>query len=264
MTTQIFLQSQILQNKPDSFLRVDVNAQDLPQHFLGIAFDLLVPVDWQFDYLEPCGVFDFEDSNIFHLVSEQPELNRQPPMERVVFGLAIVGNQNSQTRSVQAPLKDGCVASFYFRPKNGANPDLIGQNLKNDAEISFEHQVLSVFNNGRRDFTDVNWKGLDVKNSDQVAIQAQNGSKSQENASQISSQETSEQSFSQQSLGFSTNFTNFTGSTLDFWQSFDPKITDVYGAVFWFLLCVLAVFTIVLVYFRMFKKTQYKPPADLE
>ncbi len=133
MNPQIFLSTAFPQQ---NMLRLDVLAKDLPNVFLGTAFDLVVPEQWTFDHEELCGVFDPADRHVLHLVSSKPG--------RVVFGLAITGGGYDDPR-------DGCLVSFYFHVPN-----------HDSGSISFEHHTMSVYQNGRRDVASVSWKGIDA------------------------------------------------------------------------------------------------------
>lgn len=120
----------------------DVMASHLPDNFLGMAFDLVVPGDWRFDRAGLCGDFLHHDSEVLQLASALPQDHR------VVFGLAMTGNR--------AKVADGCVAAFYFHFEGSGGTGRVG----------FERQVMSVFdpgvqNGGRRDLGDVQWMGAD-------------------------------------------------------------------------------------------------------
>lgn len=132
MTAQFSLSPQY--PGPDT-ARVDVLVRELPDHFLGTAFDVKVPEGWHFDHHELCGVFSPEEQNIFHMASPRTDDGG------VIFGLTAAGGGYGDPA-------DGCLVRFYFALDNPS-----------PGEISFDHTALSVYRNGRLDVSDVRWTG---------------------------------------------------------------------------------------------------------
>lgn len=130
MSSQITLQSELLQS---GAVRIDVSGSNLPEDFLGMAFDLVLDGTWTFERSELCGSFK-ERGGIVHLATAMPE------QERVVFGLVV-------TDRTGLHIKDGCIGSFYFRMDPGEGH-----------KIFFERPTLSVDSNGRSDLGDVRWQ----------------------------------------------------------------------------------------------------------
>jgi len=244
------LHSENSQQLSAATLRVDVVAQHLPQNFFGVAFDLLVPIEWKFDHVEHCGFVDFANPNIFHLASEQPVLNQQPSMNRVVFGLAIAASGNKNDNTFQS-VPDACLVSFYFTQK------AILPSSNNQQKIFFEHGVMSIFNNGRRDIGNVEWKGalLNQRFLESPSLSVSGSSSQQIGLRSLSQQKIQPQQYFQNSL-----FENSAPSTVGYWQSSAPGVFDVYELIFVVLLVGLVFFTSVFLYFRVFKKPENRPP----
>ncbi len=213
-------------SQPSNLLRLDVIANHLPQKFLGIAFDLVIPGQWQFDHAELCGSFGQNNPNIFHLVSPQQDNHR------VVFGLAIGGGGLNP--------QDGCIASFYFNfsPQKAV-------------EVSFERTTVSVYNNGRRDLSEVQWQGTALNFSDSRNDSSEQSISASDQPFPDSQQlaASQQQAYFQQQID-SQQLPNSLKFQTDLFQPFDAGIWNVYFVIFCAFLLVLAVFVICLIYYR--------------
>lgn len=121
------------QLEPNLF-RIDVLIQHLPEHFVGLGFDLMMDgSDWSFEKYELGEIFH-QPENVLVLATQKD----QPA--RLVFGLSLKGD------SLDTPPKlfDGTVVSFYLRAP----------------EVNFQlaNQVLSVLDQGRKDVAEVTWQ----------------------------------------------------------------------------------------------------------
>lgn len=213
MTPQIFIHSDF--SRPD-FLRLDVLGHYLPQNFLGIAFDLVVPGTWTFDREELCGSFASAGSRFFHLVSARPRDHR------VVFGMAN-GVAVGQTEAVAQT--DGCLARFYFHFSE----------IPKKIDVLFERTSLSAYEDGRRDLANVQWSGSGVIFADgqiQAGVEAQAAD------------------FSQTAAATQTGQAQQAGPTGVF-QVSDSGLANVYQLILAFLAVVLAVFGLCLLYYRL-------------
>lgn len=201
-------------------VRIDVSGRDLPEDFLGMAFDLTVDGTWALDRSEPCGGFKNNDT-IVQLVSAQPQ------QEKVVFGMVL-------TAQTDIKPQDGCITSFYFR----MDPAL-------ERKVFFDHATLSVNRNGRRDLVDVRWEqGFVVFPSDREGQEAL--SQSQNGESGRAAQEAAVPQYGPFQPGGALK--------ADFLESFDASLISVYLVIFFTLALSAAVFGVIWVYFRLRKK----------
>ena len=245
MTSQIFLQSEFQQ--PD-VLRLDVLANHLPQNFLGIAFDLVVPGVWTFDRDELCGGFASVGAGVVHLVSARAQEHR------VVFGLARTGRGGGVLDlQVGAPPgavglsqglahTDECVARFYLRfaeiPAKG--------------EVMFERAALSTYLNGRRDVADVQWRGSSaVFPGKQILAGAEFPPDGQRGFPGFGAAAGGQ-------IGPPGGFTQVSAvgtvgsiAKADLLRGIDPGLAGVYESIFGFLLVVLAGFGLCVLYYRL-------------
>lgn len=129
--TTVSLQSTQLES---NLFRIDVLIESLPEHFVGLGFDLMMDqADWSFEKYELGGIFH-QPENVLVLAVPKDEPSR------LVFGLSLKG----ESLSIPPKLSDGTVVSFYLRAH----------------EVNFQlaNQVLSVLDQGRKDVTDVTWE----------------------------------------------------------------------------------------------------------
>lgn len=201
-------------------VRLDVTATNLPDHFLGTAFDLVVPATWTFEHAELCGAFSSKGEDLFNIVSSQPATHR------VVFGLAAAGGKDLQ-------LSDGCMASFYFRDA------LAGGN------IGFEHTTLSVYRNGRHDLADARWEGISL------------GSHVLNSSGVHPVSDVLQSGLSQELVGPPAVLQHGAGiqaGKADVFFPVDSSLLNVYLAIIATFALALAVFGVILAYFRLRSK----------
>lgn len=129
ISTKVYLSSNEIET---GLYKVDVNIQNIPEDLFGISFHLVTTgVGWSLERYEQGTVFDTENPLVF--VKEKDS--------ELVVGMSL-------RRGEYVDVQDGTVLSFYM-------------NVSNPGEINmmFDHSVLSVFDNGRRDVEGVNWEG---------------------------------------------------------------------------------------------------------
>lgn len=128
--------------------RLDVVMKNIPDQFLGIAFDLNIRGGtWNLQKYKLGPIFK-KTSDILVLASK-----RDAPQPRLVFGLsykrdAIKNKKNSVIGS------DGVLASFYLEaPEKGT------------LQFSFSENVMSVYEKGRKNIAYVLWedKSIEIK-----------------------------------------------------------------------------------------------------
>ena len=179
---------------PD-LLRADVTVQHLPENFLGAAFDLVIDG----------GKIDLRDHGVGAVFPRRDDvlylasLRQQP--QRIVFGVSVKGGKVFQPG-------DGILASFYFQHE-----------VHEELSFRFDHGVLSIFENGRKDLAKVAWNDATFV-ADQISAPTVMMS-----VDPVSSQQL------------------FQASTLTT-NDFDPLI-QVYGLLGLFLVIALAVFALV-------------------
>jgi len=117
--------------------KIDLVVHDLPQNFLGLAFDL--------KFNDPAGAADFAEVLPGQIigslpVEEQPIIMAKalPEQSKLVFGLTWKAKNLPK-------LSDGVLATFTF--KNG-DPGL----------MELENQVASIYDQGRHDWRQTSWK----------------------------------------------------------------------------------------------------------
>lgn len=122
-------------------IRVDVLARNLPQKFLGTAFDLHMDTQgWKYEKYELGPLFT-EPHNVLSLATQK----NNP--DRVIFGVTL-----KQGKSIQ--VLEGKIASFYITlPVSRFSEEAMNTPL----EIHFDHGVLSTYENARMDVRDVKW-----------------------------------------------------------------------------------------------------------
>lgn len=132
-------------------VKYDLLARDLPDNFLGLAADL--------KFQKPFGAADFAEvfsGEMFRSLSapQQPFIMARalPDQGKLVFGMTL--------KSGDLPrLNDGVLASFTFQ-----NPKL--------ALAGVENQVLSIYDQGRKDWGQTTWIIADM--TDRVQPQSVN------------------------------------------------------------------------------------------
>lgn len=127
--------------------KLDVAMKNIPDRFLGIAFDLNITGGaWSLQKYKSGPIFK-KPSDILVLASK-----RDAPQSRLVFGLsykrdAIKNKKNSK-------LDDGVLASFYLEVP-----------MKGTLQFSFSENIISVYEKGRKNFAHVLWedKSIEIK-----------------------------------------------------------------------------------------------------
>lgn len=220
MTSQFTLQTNF--TEPD-LLQIDVMASGLPEDFLGTGFDLVVPGKWGLERSEFCGVFDEQTPDVFKIVTPD-EANR-----RIVTGVAVAGGKYKK-------LHDGCLIRFFFQFETGVREHSIG----------FERTVLSVYKNGRRDVSDVEWKNgaLDLPERFFISKEVTLGTEKAGAGSQ-------EQTLETQQIVGPTVSEGIMAGRVDLLSSLDQSIVNVYTVILLGFGVLLAVFGLTLAYFRL-------------
>ncbi len=120
--------------KSDHEVMINILASDVPENFLGMAFHFhLDAKNWSCQKAEVGSIFDSQKNSMMVLSTM-----RESPQKELVVGLSLKRFLKKEDFS------DGVAVSFYCMidvPKN--------------VSYQFNNAVLSIYDNGRRDMTDV-------------------------------------------------------------------------------------------------------------
>lgn len=140
-----------------ALLRVDLFADNLPRHFLGVGFDLVIQgASWSMQKHQ-LG----DDLQSFTQLLEMASERSDP--HRIVFGLSVKNGPQGLPDLPAAYSQKNLLASFFLR---------IGTDKIQTVTFAFDHTVMSVFDGRRQDLEHVDWKGTQMLLSGNVAEQS--------------------------------------------------------------------------------------------
>lgn len=124
-------------------VRFDLMGKNLPENFLGMASDLKFADgggDIKYEKMEWGNAFTgFAPENLpVKMVKNDWEAGKNEGT--IIFGISLKADNLKN-------LHDGVIGSFYFSGKGNADLQFTG----------FQHEILSTYENGRVDLTDVKW-----------------------------------------------------------------------------------------------------------